>query len=337
MGIKRLNKFLSNRNLVKKYRNMEDYVSYKEKRNIKIIAVDIMLYIYKFKYSYNDIIFGFMKQIIHFLNNKIVPVYVFDGAPISEKMFIINNRKNRRKNLVEKINKLTKEINDENRDDIKEKISKLSKSNINITIKDIKKIKKLLTICHIPFIQSCHEADISIAKLYKENKIDGCMSEDMDILAFGCKKMIKLANSNIYEYNLDFILSKLQLDKDKFIDMCIFLGCDYIKPIIKNSPDEIYKLVKNNSFKEIIDDNKENCDINKYTEEHNKIKNIFKFKFRDSYSYKCKFSIMKHIELDKLLSFLVKNFTEKRDVYLKKSVRPNINRINGMINNRIFR
>ena len=32
----------------------------------------------------------------------------------------------------------------------------------------------------------------------------------MDILAFGCKQMIKLHNRHIYEYNLDYILKRLE-------------------------------------------------------------------------------------------------------------------------------
>ena len=50
-----------------------------------------------------------LKQIINFLNNKIIPVYVFDGVPITEKSYIIKSRRNKKfHKLVEKINKLKK-------------------------------------------------------------------------------------------------------------------------------------------------------------------------------------------------------------------------------------
>lgn len=341
MGIKRLHKFLSEKKLIKKYDSMEKFMQKNNFHKSRIVAVDIMLYIYKYKYSYNDIIYGFMKQIIHFLNNKIIPLYVFDGEPINEKSFIINNRKNRKRNLVEKINVLKEELKKTEKEETTEistKIEKLKKSYINITNTDIKNIQKLLRICNIPFIQSCNEADISIAKLYKEKKISCCLSEDMDILAFGCKKMIKLFKSNIYEYNLDHILQKLKLSHDQFIDMCILFGCDYIKPIIKNEPNKIYKRISNSEpVRDIVSEKNEKSEVDKYIQDHSKIRNIFKNKFKDSFSHKYKFSIMKKISLDNLLKFLKSRFTEDRTLYLKKSVMPNIKRINNMITNKIFR
>ena len=341
MGIKRLHKFLSEKKLIKKYDSMEKFMQHNNIRKSRIVAVDIMLYIYKYKYSYGDPIYGFMKQIIHFLNNKIIPLYVFDGVPINEKSFIINNRKNRKRNLVEKINVLKEELKISDREeisDISTKIEKLKKSYINITNTDIKNIQQLLRICNIPFIQSCNEADISIAKLYKEKRISCCLSEDMDILAFGCKKMIKLFKSNIYEYNLDHILQNLKLSHDQFIDMCILFGCDYIKPIIKNEPNKIYNRISNKEpIREIVSENNDTCDIDKYIKDHSKIRYIFKNKFKDSFSHNYKFSIMKTICLDDLLKFLQRKFSEDRTVYLKKSVMPNIKRINNMITNKIFR
>ena len=341
MGIKRLHKFLSEKKLIKKYDSMEKFMQHNHIHKSRIVAVDIMLYIYKYKYSYSDIIYGFMKQIIHFLNNRIIPLYVFDDKPIDEKAYIINNRKNRKRNLVDKINALKEELRTTEKKETSEistKIAKLKKSYINITNTDIKNIQELLKLCNIPFIRSCNEADISIAKLYKEKKISCCLSEDMDILAFGCKKMIKLFKSNIYEYNLDYILQNLKLTHDQFIDMCILFGCDYIKPIIKNEPDKIYKRISNSEpIREIVGENNEDVDIDKYINDHDKIRDIFKNKFKDSFSHKYKFSIMKKISLDNLLKFLKKKFTEDRTLYLKKSVMPNIKRINNMITNKIFR
>ena len=81
MGIKRLNKFLCQHGLIIEYKNMEKFIINNKMYKSRIIAVDIMLYIYKYKYSHNDTIYGFIKQIINFLNNRIIPVYIFDGIP----------------------------------------------------------------------------------------------------------------------------------------------------------------------------------------------------------------------------------------------------------------
>ena len=62
--------------------------------------------------------------------------------------------------------------------------------------------------------------------------IDGCISDDMDFLALGCKRLYRdyyQNSADIVEYRLDEIL-KVYTHK-KFIDICIFLGCDYCERI----------------------------------------------------------------------------------------------------------
>ena len=49
----------------------------------------------------------------------------------------------------------------------------------------------LFEILNIPYIRAVNEADTLISKLYKTKHIDACLSEDMDLLVFGCKKLIK--------------------------------------------------------------------------------------------------------------------------------------------------
>ena len=170
-----------------------------------------------------------------------------------------------------------------------------------------------------------------------ENKINCCLSEDMDLLAFGCKQMIKLSKNNIYEYDLDYILKELNLSNDRFIDMCILFGCDYIKPVLRSKPNEIYNFILNSkSIRNILSENSKNCDINEYINNHNKVKNLFKNKYKDSFSYICKYSINDKINIKQLVSFL-KNLIEYNEKFINKYVISNLNNINSLIKNKCFR
>ena len=62
----------------------------------------------------------------------------------------------------------------------------------------------------------------------------------------------------------------MNLNQDKFIDMCILFGCDYIKPVIRNNPTKIYyQILESKSIRNIIiDEENDKCDIDKYLENH---------------------------------------------------------------------
>ena len=126
---------------------------------------------------------------------------------------------------------------------IDEKIEKLQKQIVNINYQDICLLKKMLQHMNIPFLTSKGEADFMCAQLSVSNKIDACLSDDMDILVCGCKKLIKLNHGTIYEYNLEKILDILHITYPQFIDMCILFGCDYSISIPRLKPETIYHLI----------------------------------------------------------------------------------------------
>lgn len=330
MGIKKLSKFLNNKGLVKKYDNIYNF----KKKNYKIIVgVDTMLYMYKFKYSYNDIIYGFTRQIIYFLVNKIIPIYIFDGKPLKEKSQTLYKRKNNKKKIESKINEIKSQINEnmtqEEKENMNSQLVKLNKKNIKITNDDIKKLMSLFDLCGIPYLKSVNEADILLASLYKNNKINYCLSEDMDILIFGAKKIIKFDKKEIHEFNLNHILNNLELTEDQFIDMCILFGCDYINPILKKKPNEIYDLIK--KYKEV----KKIVDKDYYIEKHNKIKNLFKNKSDENYNYPSRFRIKKRVNILNLLHFLKKEVKQLNGSFIHY-IRNSFKTINNFIEKQYY-
>jgi len=64
----------------------------------------------------------------------------------------------------------------------------------------------------------------------KKRNFDFVYSPDSDALAFGGPKLLRnLLPSQVDEVNLNNVLECLNLDLSKFINLCILLGCDYMK------------------------------------------------------------------------------------------------------------
>ena len=47
-------------------------------QEIRIIEIDLMLYAHKYEYSCGSIYPGFINQILNFMSNQIIPVYIID-------------------------------------------------------------------------------------------------------------------------------------------------------------------------------------------------------------------------------------------------------------------
>lgn len=271
MGIKSL------RTLIEKY--AKEAITEKHLNSYKneIITIDTSLYMYRIKYSNNNkFIEGFIKQIIRFLRNGIIPVYIFDGKPPKAKDFVLQTRKDKKITLNEKIKevgeliqkaivepdmlknvekfKVKELVNGKiglerecTLEDLKEEYTKLNKRNICVRRADFEKLRELFNHMGIPYIISNGEAETLCAKLCRCGMVKGCLSEDMDILPNGGKIFLKNFNSNkniIKEFNLEVILEKMDITYEQFIDICILCGCDYCPKISGIGPVNAYRLIK---------------------------------------------------------------------------------------------
>lgn len=317
MGIKRLNKYLLDINAIKIY-NIDDYFT---KYQNSVIAIDVMLYANKYRFSCDNIYSAFINQIIHFLQNKIIPIYVIDGKAPLEKQEAIKQRSNRKNKINEKIELLQTQINDDNKELILQKIEKLNKSNFNLDSSFINTLIQLFNIFNVPFIRATGEADILISDLYKKKIITSCLSEDTDLLTFGCKKIIKIYKKKIYEYDLDFILHKMNINYNQFIEICILFGCDYLKSNLKLNVFEIVESYKNNTVFTHLSP--------KYIEKFYNTKNIFTQ--NNSQDYLIHINI-NYININDLINFIQNNCID--DNFNKFKFQ--ISYINSLIKNNKF-
>lgn len=248
MGIRKLNKFLQDNNYLKKYENLQVFKK-KFNKEYVVIGIDFWLYTHKLLHSKRNtnILLGFWNQIIRFLKNGFIPIYIIDGIHPIIKNEEINNRINKFNNQIEKINIINQKIKDNNLE-INELLNEkqiLERKTKRLTKKEMNDIVELLNLLGISLIRAENECDKLCVKLYNDKIIDTCLSDDMDILVMGCGSMIKFEKKKIIEYDLEYILSNMNFTRSKLIDMCIVLGCDYIKHPIKINPHELFDLFKN--------------------------------------------------------------------------------------------
>lgn len=333
MGIKHLKGLLDtisqDRSAIKTYDNFQEYIDnefnqsthvagkglinhFLNKNNKQlIIAIDAILYIYRYKTSFPDFIIGFLNQIIKFKENKTKILYVFDGIAPTEKKDIINLRNKRKLKKQEKLlqilekrnllNSETKNLLVYNEDscglipdcdigataekgldnsdiDLDEEIYRLNNLSTTVTTYDISLLKEFLLIIGIPFVEAIGEADALIAELYKRGIVNGCLSEDMDMLVRGCDHLLQIVKGKVKKYDLKKILLSIGLTRDQFIDMCIILGSDYVKYSPRLKSIEIYRMIQKYYSLEIFIEaySKIDSKILKYKDAYLKAREIFK-------------------------------------------------------------
>lgn len=270
--------------------NNEDNNSYRI-----TFGIDLSIFLYKYLYANSkNHIEGLTKFVMRLLKNHITPVFVFDGKPPKEKSDVIQNRKEKRNILVTKKNinefalnieknnyedfktNILNFIEDENdsyiieqdeiksifyksNEELKTDIQNLDRKIIYVTEYHIKSSKELFDLLGIKYIHVDCEAEALLAVLYKNNIIDGCISEDTDVLVNGGYLFLRDFNADkntVKEYCLHGILDNLKLKYEEFMDMCILCGCDYTTKINGIGPINAYKLIlKYKTIEEVFKNN----------------------------------------------------------------------------------
>ena len=241
MGIKNLSNFLSKYPNILNNKNIKDLYG-------KKIAIDISLLLYQsiinIRRSGVDLIndkghitshiLGLFNKTILFLENGIIPVYVFDGKPSILKQSILTNRKLTKTKALKNFKQAKTE---------QDKI-KYFKRTVSISKEQFQECRELLTLMGIPYIDAPEEADSYLSYLCKNNLVYAVLTDDMDILTFGSPRIIKnIFNSQkpLVDIELSNILSSLNLNYEEFIDLCVLFGCDYCSNSNFNQ-NEIYSI-----------------------------------------------------------------------------------------------
>jgi len=235
----------------------------------KSLSVDSSILLYKYRYTYNTSnnfhILGFLNKVIEFLEYGIIPIFVFDGKPPEAKKLVLEKRNETRNKMKERVNDLLQEIKDttgesslnfddfidtdsdsENDNKIKElkKAAKQIQKNILYVKKNHSlEVMEMLNFIGVSFLHATGESEQTCAFLQKNGYTDYVFSEDTDSLTFGGSVLFN--TKGVYTiYDIQKILSALNLTQDQFIDTCIISGCDYTNGIPKIGPVSALKIIK---------------------------------------------------------------------------------------------
>ena len=249
---------------------------YKGKR----VAVDGYCWLHKSIYLLSEQIFHnpHSKRYLKYLNKRvdqllrfnITPIIVFDGDKLQMKKIEEEERQKRRNEVTMESLKLIRKG--------KEKEAQTKRlEGIDINPQMAYEFIKLLKQKKVEYYVAPYEADVQLAYLDKINYVDCVITEDSDLLALGCKKVLyKLdLDTNI---GLEIELKNLkrcskydfsEFDSDKFLTFCILSGCDYFK-IKSVGANAAYKIINSSSsYKQCI---KTLCDnVNKKNKESEKL------------------------------------------------------------------
>jgi len=260
MGIKYLNSILR-----EKCSNAITNIHLSELIN-KTIAVDISIYLYKYK-AENTLIESFYLMLSLFRQYQITPIFIFDGKPPSEKKELLTFRKKTReinKNEIIELKLLLQNTTDEKECAlIEKKMECLSRKTTIITLQDIKNVKKIINGFRMSYYQASGEADEVCAYLMNTNRVYACLSDDTDMFLLGCNRVLQnlnLSKHTTFLYDFQKILENLDISKETFVNACILSGIDYqfseensknindVRDIFNNV--EIHKTIEYNEFYE---------------------------------------------------------------------------------------
>jgi XPG I-region len=183
------------------------------------IGIDTSSILYRFKGNF-EMIYDFLNPI---LENKLL--FVFEGKAPKYKEKEIELRAEARHEYEKKIEllkeSLNKDLNEETKNIIKERIKELELESWTLTFEVIQNFKNFLKLKNLRYVKSNSEADLLLIDLYHHKIIDVVLSNDMDYLTAGIKKMYINYYGELMELNLNEILDDEDINVEQFKDIAV--------------------------------------------------------------------------------------------------------------------
>jgi len=248
MGIRLLNKYL------RENAKQSIKITHLSELSGKKIAIDISIYLYKFL-AEDALIENIYLMITIFRYYNIIPVFIFDGKPPVEKKELIKKRIQSKNEAKDEYNELKTKLEIESTMDDNEKqelinqMDDLKKKFVFVKKNDIENVKLLIESYGVSYYEANGEADELCAILSIKEKVWACLSEDMDFFVYGCPRIIRyfsLLNHTVVLYDLNLILSDLNLSQKQLREICVLSGTDYNIEMNKDEKNQLnlYKVIK---------------------------------------------------------------------------------------------
>jgi flap endonuclease-1 len=229
MGIKNLNSFLRD--------NCPESIKCIPLAELsgKKIAVDISIYLYKYVGD-DSLIENIYLMLSTFRYYNIIPIFIFDGKPPAEKKELLKKRRTEKKDAENEYNQLKNKldsedaIDEEKREELVTSMDALKKRFVYVNREQMEKVKEMIRAYGLTYYDAPGEADELCAMLVAKKKVWACLSEDMDMFVYGCRRVIRylsLLNRNVVLYDTKNILQELGITQKEFREICVLSGTDY--------------------------------------------------------------------------------------------------------------
>ncbi|XP_041468401.1 exonuclease 1-like isoform X2 [Lytechinus variegatus] len=184
----------------------------------------------------------------------IKPVMVFDGRNLPAKAAVEDSRRERRETYSRKGRQFLREGKASEARDCFVKC-------INVTPEMALDVMKAVRSFGVDCIVAPYEADAQLAYLEKHGFVQAVITEDSDLIAFGCKKVIVKLDlaGNCMEVDSSRLNIAMKIGEkftpEKFRYMCIIAGCDYLASLPGigiGKARKLFQLTVNPDIKQVI-------------------------------------------------------------------------------------
>ena len=256
MGIRGFNQFLrDNCPEVFEEIHISDY-------SFKKVAIDISLYLHKFKAVAGDRwLSSFINLIACLRRNEIHCVFIFDGQAPPEKDAERAKRRADREKMERQLYELEESFDEYTKTGVvakclsglyerrrspkrllgpqseridmnwvEQKIQQKRNQIYDIAPEDFEHAKELFRILQVPYYTAPWEAEKMCSKLCIDGKVDAVLSEDTDVMAYSAPiflSKIDTSKDTCVRIAYNTLLDGLDLTKQQFLDLCIMCGTDY--------------------------------------------------------------------------------------------------------------
>tara|TARA_Y100000748_G_scaffold287067_1_gene270889 strand:- start:9640 stop:10449 length:810 start_codon:yes stop_codon:yes gene_type:complete len=159
--------------------------------------------------------------------------FVFDGSPPTEKLVALEERKMQRQEARDELARLEQLVVGAPPADVRElnaRMQRLRRQCTRLTEEDIASVKALLTLMGVGYTVADGEAERLCAKLVLCRAVDACLSDDTDLFAYGCPRVLRylsVLGETVVHYDYSAILRDLGMSPEEFRSVCVVAGTDY--------------------------------------------------------------------------------------------------------------
>lgn len=130
---------------------------------------------------------------------------------------------------------------------IEHEILRLENTLLSVKSEDFLLTKEFFKVCNIPYLDAEGEAEATCASLAKQGFVSAVLTEDTDVLAYGCPFMLHkldFESNSCMEIDLDEILNALHFTYSQWLDFCIMCGTDYNSNLPRIGSEKAFKLIQ---------------------------------------------------------------------------------------------